>query len=73
MLQVAYTVSEGREHSLDLRNARLSLCTGASARIAQALREPVWISTRTESEKDGQIVDNIVNQLLQPTGFSSLK
>ena len=26
-----------------------------------------------ETEKDGQIVDNIVNQFLQPTAFSSVK
>lgn len=35
--------------------------------------DPVWASARAESEKDGQIVDNIVNQFLQPTAFSSVK
>ena len=32
-----------------------------------------WISARAESEKDGQIIDNIVSQLLVPTAFSSVK
>ena len=32
-----------------------------------------WIAKRAESEKDGPIVHNIVNQLLQPTAFSALK
>jgi hypothetical protein len=35
--------------------------------------DPDWIAARAETEKDGQIVDNIVNQLLQPTAFSALK
>jgi hypothetical protein len=35
--------------------------------------DPEWISKRAESEKDGPIVANIVSQLLQPTGFSSVK
>lgn len=35
--------------------------------------DPNWISARAETEKDGQIVDNIVNQFLQPTPFSSVK
>jgi hypothetical protein len=32
-----------------------------------------WIAKRAETEKDGQIVLTIVNQLLQPTAFSSVK
>ena len=32
-----------------------------------------WIAKRAESEKDGPIVANIVNQLLVPTAFSSVK
>jgi hypothetical protein len=32
-----------------------------------------WIAKRAETEKDGPIVANIVTQLLQPTGFSSVK
>jgi hypothetical protein len=35
--------------------------------------DPAWLSARNESEKDGQIVENIVNQFLQPTAFSSVK
>ena len=35
--------------------------------------DPEWIAKRAESEKDGQIILNIVNQFLQPTAFSSVK
>ncbi|MCO5129663.1 MAG: NIPSNAP family protein [Xanthobacteraceae bacterium] len=35
--------------------------------------DPAWLTARAESEKDGQIVDNIVNQFLQPTAFSSVR
>jgi hypothetical protein len=35
--------------------------------------DPDWISARVKTEEDGQIVDNIVNQLLVPTAFSSVK
>jgi len=35
--------------------------------------DPEWIAKRAETEKDGPIVHNIVNQLLQPTAFSSVK
>ncbi len=35
--------------------------------------DPEWISKRAETEKDGAIVFNIVNQLLAPTSFSSVK
>ncbi|WP_442578963.1 NIPSNAP family protein [Mesorhizobium sp. ASY16-5R] len=35
--------------------------------------DPVWLRVRDESERDGQIVANISNQLLAPTGFSSVK
>jgi NIPSNAP len=37
------------------------------------MADPTWIAARAESEKDGQIVGHIVNQLLAPTGFSSVK
>ena|SRR5882724_6946699 len=37
------------------------------------MSDPVWISARAESEKDGPIVANIVNQFLAPTAFSSVK
>jgi NIPSNAP len=35
--------------------------------------DPEWIAKRAETEKDGQIVSYIVNELLAPTSFSSVK
>ena len=35
--------------------------------------DPDWITARAKTEADGQIVSNIVNQLLVPTSFSSAK
>jgi hypothetical protein len=35
--------------------------------------DPEWIAARAKTEADGQIVGNIVNQLLQPTAFSAVK
>jgi NIPSNAP len=35
--------------------------------------DPEWITARAKTEEDGQIVGNIVNQLLVPTAFSSVK
>jgi hypothetical protein len=35
--------------------------------------DPEWIAARAKTEEDGQIVGNIVNQLLVPTAFSALK
>ena len=35
--------------------------------------DPEWIATRAETEKDGQIVDNVRNEFLAPTAFSSVK
>jgi hypothetical protein len=35
--------------------------------------DPDWIAARAKTEEDGQIVSNIVNQLLVPTAFSSVK
>ena len=35
--------------------------------------DPEWIAKRAETEKDGQIVANIVTAFLQPTRFSSVK
>jgi len=35
--------------------------------------DPDWITARAQTEADGQIVGNIVSQLLVPTGFSSVK
>jgi NIPSNAP protein len=35
--------------------------------------DPEWIAARAKTEEDGQIVHNIVSQLLAPTSFSSVK
>ena len=35
--------------------------------------DPEWIEARAKTEADGQIVANIVNQLLAPTKFSVVK
>ena len=35
--------------------------------------DPEWIAKRAESEKDGPIVVRIVNNLMVPTAFSSVK
>ncbi len=37
------------------------------------LADPEWIATKTESEKNGLLVQNIRNELLAPTAFSSVK
>jgi hypothetical protein len=37
------------------------------------LADPEWISVVAESERDGQLVENISSQLLTPTGFSAVK
>jgi hypothetical protein len=35
--------------------------------------DPDWIAIAAESEKDGQLVENIRSELLAPTAFSSVK
>ncbi|MBA7714166.1 hypothetical protein ES703_123183 [subsurface metagenome] len=35
--------------------------------------DPDWLAGRAQSEADGQIIDNIVSQLLVPTAFSAVK
>jgi hypothetical protein len=35
--------------------------------------DPEWIEARAKTEADGQIVADIVNQLLVPTAFSTVK
>jgi hypothetical protein len=35
--------------------------------------DPEWHAKRAETEKDGQIVMNVSNQMLAPTAFSSVK
>jgi hypothetical protein len=37
------------------------------------LVDPEWVSARSESEKDGPIVETIANSILQPTSFSSVR
>ena len=37
------------------------------------MSDPEWIKARAESEADGQIVGNIVSQILTPTAFSAVK
>jgi NIPSNAP len=37
------------------------------------LADPEWITARARTEEDGQIVANIVSQLLVPTAFSTVK
>jgi hypothetical protein len=35
--------------------------------------DPEWLKARTESEKNGQLVERVSNQILTPTKFSSVK
>ncbi|WP_047466338.1 NIPSNAP family protein [Rhizobium rhizogenes] len=35
--------------------------------------DPAWLKARDESERDGQILSNISNQLLSPTAFSAVQ
>ena len=35
--------------------------------------DPGWIKARTESEKDGKIVDKVVSVMMRPTDFSKMK
>jgi NIPSNAP len=35
--------------------------------------DPEWLAARDESEKDGPILTNVSNAILQPTAFSSVK
>jgi hypothetical protein len=37
------------------------------------LADPEWIATSAETETDGPLVQNISNELLSPTAFSSVK
>jgi hypothetical protein len=37
------------------------------------LADPEWIATVAETEKDGQLVENISSALLAPTAFSAVK
>lgn len=35
--------------------------------------DPAWVKARTESEKDGKIVDKVVSVMMRGTDFSKLK
>ncbi|MBA4220215.1 MAG: NIPSNAP family protein [Methylobacterium sp.] len=35
--------------------------------------DPDWAEARTRSEADGEIIENIVSQILAPTAFSAVK
>jgi hypothetical protein len=37
------------------------------------LTDPEWIAIKSETEKEGQLVQNISSELLAPTAFSSVK
>jgi NIPSNAP len=37
------------------------------------ISDPEWIAAREETEKDGAIVANVTNSILQPTSFSSVR
>jgi hypothetical protein len=37
------------------------------------ITDPEWIAVSQESEKDGSLVQNISNELLTPTAFSSVR
>jgi len=37
------------------------------------MADPEWQTKRAETEKDGAIVAKVVNSILQPTAFSSVK
>jgi hypothetical protein len=42
-------------------------------RWAAFLADPEWIAVAAETEKDGQLVENISSQLLAPAAFSAVK
>jgi NIPSNAP len=37
------------------------------------ITDPEWLEKRAETERDGQIVASVNNQILQPTAFSSVR
>ena len=43
------------------------------AKWAAFQSDPEWIAKRAETEKDGQIVASITNQILLPTTFSAVR
>jgi hypothetical protein len=37
------------------------------------IKDPDWIKAREESERDGVLVQNVENRILEPTDYSPLK
>jgi hypothetical protein len=37
------------------------------------IRDPDWLKARDDSERDGQILANVSNELLAPTAFSAVR
>jgi len=37
------------------------------------MTDPEWVAKRAESERDGPILSNITNAILQPTSFSAVR
>jgi hypothetical protein len=76
MTNVGYwTPIEGQEGA---GNTLVYMLAHASADAAKksfdAFRaDPAWVKARTESEKDGKIVDKVVSVMLQATDFSKMK
>lgn len=42
-------------------------------RWAAFLADPEWVAVVAKTEKDGELVDNISNQLLAPAAFSAVR
>ncbi|HEY1781603.1 MAG TPA: NIPSNAP family protein [Roseiarcus sp.] len=40
---------------------------------AAFVSDPEWVAARDETEKDGPIVASVMNAILQPTSFSSVR
>jgi hypothetical protein len=66
------TIVGGSNHTLTYLLAWESLAERDTKWTAFA-NDPGWAAARAESEKDGQIVSSISNELLLPTSFSSVK
>ena len=37
------------------------------------IKDPEWIKVRSETEREGPIVERVINLLLKPTGYSPMK
>ena len=47
--------------------------TDREKRWGAFLADPEWVAVVAKTEKDGQLVENISNQLLTPAAFSAVK